>query len=97
MGMEFKPTGGGKTFSTITLEGAECALKGKPFNVEGTAIATSGPTGAANTNKWSGATTVFTKAMTEKTLKASEKFAWFEATTTVRMKGGEPIALTTWT
>ena len=95
MGMEHKPEGG--AFSTITLEGAECALKGKPFNLEGTMISTSGPTGAANTNKWSGATTVFTKAMTEKTLKTAEKFAWFEATTTVRMKGGEPIAFTTTT
>ena len=97
MGLEFKPEGGGKTFSTITLEGAECALKEKPFPVEGTAISTSGPAGAANTNKWSGATSVFTKAMTEKTLKAAEKFAWFESVSTVRMKGGEPLALTTTT
>jgi len=93
MGLEFKPKVG-NTFSVVTLEGAECALKGKPFNVEGTAIGTSGS--GSQTSKHTGATLVFTKAMTEKTLKTAEKFAWFEATTTVRMKGaGNPIALTT--
>jgi len=96
MGVESKPKGGGTTLTTITLEGSECALKGKPFNVEGTMIGTSGS--GSNTNKWSGATTVFTKLMTEKTLKAAEKFAWWEGTTTIRMKGGgNPIVLTTTT
>lgn len=95
MGVEFKPEGGKKTFTTITLEGAECPLKGLPFNIEGTAIATGGT--ATQTEKHSGATAVFTKAMTEKTLKAAEKFAWFSAKTTVRMEGagGNPITLTT--
>jgi hypothetical protein len=93
MGVEFKPEGGGKTIATITLEGAECALKGKSLNLEGTMISTSGS--GSNTNKWSGATTEFTKAMTEKTLVLGGKPASFTATTTVRMKGGEPIALTT--
>jgi len=95
MGLEFKPTVG-TTFSTVTLEGAECALKGKPFNVEGTAIGTSGS--GSQTSKHTGATLIFTKAMTEKTLKTAEKFAWFEATATVKKKEnekGNPIALTT--
>jgi len=94
MGGEGKPKGGGTVYTTVTLEGAECALKGKPFNVEGTAIGTSGS--GSQTNQWTGATAILTKAMTEKTLKAAEKFAWAEATATVRMKGGgNPIVVTT--
>jgi hypothetical protein len=99
MGVEFKPTAG-TTFVTITLEnkGAEkCALAGKGFEVQGTAIATGTPGPA---EKHSGATSIFTNAMTSKTLSIGGKAAEFEASTTVKMEkvGGvdqDPIALTT--
>jgi hypothetical protein len=96
MGVEFRPLtieGKKQPFAVVTLEGAECPIK-VPFNVEGTAISTGGTTTQAE--KHGGATAIFTKAMTEKTLKTAEKFAWFEAAGTVRMKGGgNPISLTT--
>jgi hypothetical protein len=94
MGVEFKPSAG-EIFTTITLEGAECALKGKPLEVKGTAIGTGAP---AATAKQAGSTLVFTNAMTKETLSIGGKAAEFESTTTVRMKGKEgPIALTTTT
>jgi hypothetical protein len=100
MGGELKPPGGGKTFVSITLENKgleKCSLAGKPFNVEGTAIATSTP---APTEKYSGATAVLTNAMTKETLTIGGKPAEISATTTVRrapVEGKEqnPIASTT--
>ena len=86
----------GKPFATITLEGEKCALKGKPFPVEGSVIATSGPgTSEPQTNKWTGATAVYTAAMTSKTLLAGGKPAELVGTTTVRLKGGNPVVATT--
>ena len=63
MGAEYKPEGGGKTFTTITPSGAECALKETPLEVQGTAIATGGT--ATQTEKHGGATSVFTTEMTK--------------------------------
>jgi hypothetical protein len=96
MGVEFKPSAG-EIFTTITLEGAECALKGKPLEVKGTAIGTGAPVPTA---KHAGSTLIFTTAMTKETLSIGGKPAEFESTTTVRMAkvGGvtqDPIALTT--
>lgn len=94
MGGELKPVGGGKTFTTITFEGAECALKGKPFNVEGTAIGTAGT--ATQTEKQSGATVVFTNAMTKETLIVGAKPAEMSLVATVRRAPEQnPIAGTT--
>jgi len=88
MGLEFKPTG--EHFATVTLEG--CLVAGT-FNTDGTAIATGTP---SNTAKWSGATSVFTAAMTKETLKLAGSAAEVESTTTVtKAGGGNPIALTT--
>lgn len=88
MGLEFKPTGA--HFSSVTLEG--CFLAGT-FNTDGTAIATGTP---SNTAKWSGATSVFTAAMTKETLKLAGNPAEVESTTTVtRSSNGNAVALTT--
>lgn len=88
MGLEFKPTGA--HFASVTLEG--CFIAGT-YNTDGTAIATGTP---SNTAKWSGATSVFTAAMTKETLKLAGSAAEVESTTTVtKAGGGNPIALTT--
>jgi hypothetical protein len=88
MGLEFKPTG--EHFATVTLE--SCFIAGT-FNTDGTAIATGTP---SNTAKWSGATSVFTAAMTKETLKLAGNPAEVESTTTVtKAGGGNPVALTT--
>jgi hypothetical protein len=94
MGGEVKPIEG-EIFVTITLEGAECALKGKPFEVKGTAIATGGT--ATQTNKHTGATAIYTNAMTKETLSIAGKPAEFSLATTVSSVGGTPIAGTTTT
>jgi hypothetical protein len=93
MGLEVKPAGGGKTFVTLTFEGAECALKEIAFEVQGTAIATGAPEPTA---KHSGATAVFTNAMTKETLSIGGKAAEFSASTTVRVRP-LPVSLTTFT
>jgi hypothetical protein len=88
MGLEFKPTGA--HFATITLEG--CFIAGT-FNVDGTAIATGTP---SNTAKHTGATSIFTEAMTKETLKLAGNAASVSSSSTVTMSGGgNPIALTT--
>jgi hypothetical protein len=88
MGLEFKPTG--EHFASVTLEG--CFVAGT-YNTDGTAIATGTP---SNTAKWSGATSVFTAAMTKETLKLAGNPAEVESTTTVtKTGGGGSIALTT--
>ena len=92
MGLEFKPTG--EHFAQIVIEG--CILKGT-FNVDGTAIATGTPPA---TEKWSGATSIFTNAMTKETLKLAGNPAEISSSTTVRrapVEGKEqnPISLTT--
>src|ERR1043166_2928465 len=61
MGVEFKGAGAEEAIGSITYEGAECSAKGKTFNVKGSAVGTSGPTTESpQTNKYSGATIVFT-------------------------------------
>ena len=97
MGGEIKPAGGGKTFISITLEGAECALKGTAFNVEGTAIVTGTP---APNEKHTGTTGVLTNAMTKETLKIGGKPAEISAVVTARMapvegKEQNPVSATT--
>ena len=98
MGVEVKPPGG-KPFTEITFEGAECVLKGKKFPVEGTAIGT-GSRGGTETVSSSGATLLFTNSMTKEALKLAGNVAEFSSTITVKMKekAGEetnPIVLTT--
>lgn len=91
MGVEFTP-GGSEVFLGITIEG--CLFKGT-FKVTGSAIATGTP---APTEKHSGATTVFTNAMTKETLKIAGNPAELSASLTARMAGGgSPIAFTTTT
>ncbi len=105
MGIEFTPEkdkeGKALAFTEITLEGAECALKGKPFKVDGTAIATANPT-VGDTAKHSGATATFTEAMTKETLKIGLNPAEHKGGFTVKMAKVEgvdqnPIVLTTTT
>jgi hypothetical protein len=86
-----------KAFSTFTLEGAECALKGLAIEVKGTAQANN----TTEEGKLDGPTLRFTTAQTGKTLKVGANKAEFEATFTTRMeepegKPEEPaISLTT--
>lgn len=88
MGLELKAAAG-KPLTEITLEGAECALAGKPLPVEGSMIETSGPGEAeAQTSKWSGATKVVTTAPSMSKLTAGGKAATLSSTTTYKMKGG---------
>ncbi len=89
MGLEFKPAVG-ETFAEIVLEG--CFAAGT-YKVTGTAIGTGTP---APTEKHSGATNVFTNAMTKETLKLAGNPAEISSSTTVTTKtGGSPVALTT--
>jgi hypothetical protein len=91
MGLEFKPSEG-EIFSSVVIEG--CFLAGT-YNTTGTAIGTGTP---APTAKHSGATNVFTNAMTKETLKLAGNPAEVSSTTTVNMSGGgNPVALTTTT
>jgi hypothetical protein len=91
MGQEFKPTEG-EVFSEVTLEG--CLLAGK-YKTTGTAIGTGSGSPSA---KFSGATNVFTNAMTKETLKLAGNPAEISSTTTVTMSGGgNPVSLTTTT
>jgi hypothetical protein len=86
----------GKPFATIELEGASCPLKGSPFPVEGSAVVTSGPgTAEAQNNKHSGATAVYTPAMSS--LTAAGRPATIEVITTVRMKDATKAAITSTT
>jgi hypothetical protein len=88
MGLELKAVAG-KPLTEITLEGAECALAGKPLPVEGSIIETSGPGEAeAQTNKWSGATKLVTTAPSMSKLSTGGKAATLSSTTTYKMKGG---------
>jgi hypothetical protein len=95
MGLEYKPTGG-EIFASIVV--GNCFIKGT-YSVAGTAIATGNP---GPLEKHSGATNVFTNAMTKETLKLAGSAAEFSLSTTVRMapiegKAQSPIALTTTT
>jgi hypothetical protein len=99
MGLEFTQDEG-KPFTEFTFEGAECAFKGKAFNVTGSTIGTSGPTTTSSqTNKESGATIVFTAANGMQSLKLGTEAAEFSSIFTLSMfgAGGNPIAATTFT
>jgi hypothetical protein len=99
MGVEFKPRAG-KAFTEITFEGASCGIKGLTAKVEGTAIATGGR-GSTNAVTSSGATLVFTEAMTKETLKFGGEPASVSGKLTVSMANEStgatenPITLTT--
>lgn len=86
--------GGGKPFTTVTLEGAKCGgISGKPFPVEGSVHANM----PFEEGKVDGPTLRFSTAQTEKTLTAGGKTAGFEATLTARSATGEknPVSVTT--
>jgi len=87
MGLEFKPTG--EHFAQLKLE--SCFAAGT-YNVDGTAIATGTPT---PTSKFTGATSIFTEAMTKETLKLGGNPASVSSSSTVTKTGGSPVALTT--
>jgi hypothetical protein len=99
MGQEFKGSGAEETFAEITFEGAECSLKGKTFKVKGSAIGTSGPTTeSSQTNKWGGATLVFTPKNNMQKLKLGVETAEFTNIVTPTMgTTGDPISTTTFT
>jgi hypothetical protein len=97
MGLEFTQDEG-KPFFELTFEGAECAVKGKTFNVTGSTIGTSGPTTTSSqTNRESGATVVFTAANGMQNLKLGPEAAEFSSIFTLTMfgAGGSPITATT--
>ena len=96
MGGELVGSGAEETFAEITFEGAECALKGKTFKVKGSVIGTSGPgTEEPQTNKWSGATTVFTAKKEMEKLKLGVEVAEFSTIVTPRGPSGAPLSGTT--
>jgi len=96
MGVVFSPEViGGTTqpFVEITFGGgAECALNGLTFPVQGSAAGVGTPVNTAN---HSGATLNFTEARTKETLKFAGKPAGLTSVVTVKMKGGNPITTTT--
>ncbi len=97
MGVEFKPKEG-SPFTELTFEnvsGKACFLNGKKVAVTGTAMAT-GARGPSNSVSSSGATLLFTTAMTKETLKFGANAAEFEASLTMTMFASfNPITLTT--
>ena len=99
MGVEFRGAGAEETIGSITWQGAECSLKNQTIPVKGSAIGTSGPTTkSSQTNKWSGATIVFTPENGMQNLKLGTNTA--EVTfiaTPAGAKGGPPIPITTTT
>jgi hypothetical protein len=100
MGVEQKPKEAGKPFTTLEFgskEGKLCLLPAKA-EVTGTLVATG--VGSGETPSHSGAIGVFTKAMTEETLKFAGNKASFTLESTVEMEGeegvtGNPIDFTT--
>lgn len=91
MGMEFKPTAG-EVFAEYTIEG--CFMAGT-YKLTGTAIGTGTP---APTEQHTGATNVFTNAMTKETLKLAGNPVELSSSATYTMaNGGNPISLTTTT
>jgi hypothetical protein len=91
MGLEFKPAVGSVLYG-IVIE--SCIVAGV-YEITGTAIGTGNP---APTERFSGATNVFTNAMTKETLKHGGNPAEISNLTTVtKAGGGNPVALTTTT
>jgi hypothetical protein len=101
MGGEVKGKGAEETFTTIAFEnkGAEaCAVNGKSFPVNGSAIATNGPTTeSAQNSKHSGTTVVYTPKFEMQKLQLGVETCEFTLITTVAMAGpeGKPITTTT--
>jgi hypothetical protein len=88
MGIEFKPWL--LHFSEISIEG--CFIEGT-YNMDGKAIATSN---TSNIGKSTGATSVFTNAMTKETLKLAGNPAEISSTVTIGLgKEPRPISLAT--
>jgi hypothetical protein len=96
MGVVFSPeVVGGATLPFVEISfagGAECALNGQTFPVQGSAAGVGTP---PSTSGFSGATVNFTDARTTETLKFGGKPAGLDSVVTVKMKGGNPIATTT--
>lgn len=98
-GIEFRPhVEGGGPLLTITIEGAECPVKGV-VPVTGTMIATGGP---SPKERHSGATLNLTNEMTKETLKVGGLPAEHSGSLTLKMApiGGveqNPISFTTFT
>jgi hypothetical protein len=98
-GIEFRPHAeGGGPLLTITIEGAECPVKGV-VPVKGTMIATGGP---SPKERHSGATLNLTNEMTKETLKVGGLPAEHSGSLTLKMApiGGveqNPISFTTFT
>jgi hypothetical protein len=96
MGVVFSPEViGGVTqpLAEITFGGGvTCPLNGQSFPFQGSFVGTGAP---ASTAVHAGATVNFTAAMTKETLKFAGKAASLTSVGTVKMKGGNPIALTT--
>ena len=98
MGVEFVGEGMEETFAEIVFEGAECSSKGKAFKVKGSAIGTSGPTTeSSQTNKYSGATIVFTPKNGMQKLKVGVEPAEVTMIVTPQTPGGNPVSITTTT
>lgn len=92
MGLQFKGQGA-EPFTSITFEGAECALKGKTINVTGSAVGTGG---VAQGKDHTGATLAFSPANGMQELLFGAAVAEFTSIVTVTMaKGGAPISTTT--
>jgi hypothetical protein len=97
MGLQFKGEGAEETFANITLEGAECALKGFVFSIKGSMVATSGPTTESKQdNKWGGATWVFTPKFEMQKLTIGGKTAEFSTILTPTTTDATPIPVA-WT
>jgi len=97
MYVEFTPPAG-KPFTTITLEGAECPLKGMKAEVTGSAKAM--VTTEEGCSIREGPTLKFLTGITGMTLKVGALPAMFEGTFTARKapekeKEGDPVVLTT--
>jgi hypothetical protein len=103
MGVEFKGEGAEGSFAELTFQNKgeeKCSLTngGKPFLVQGSAIAT-GQT-ATQSESYSGATSKYELGPENnrmETLTIGGKPQTFTGTFTTRMAGGDPIALTTTT
>ncbi|MGB8500012.1 MAG: hypothetical protein WCD85_18685 [Pantoea agglomerans] len=89
MGIEFAPKSG-STFFDLTFEGEECELADITAHVTGTVTATGG---AGGTAKGSGATAVLEAA--HESLGVGKGEASIASTMTMRLKEGNPLALTT--
>jgi hypothetical protein len=94
--MGLKLTASGAQLTKIRFSGSECkpAAFKNTFPVTGSAIATSGR-GSTEATTSTGATGIFTKASTIKTLKFAGSAATLEGTLTFRKEGGNPLIITT--